>query len=348
MSEDIVRSIGIKNSKGNTKLEKIDFVVLWVDGNDPAWRKERAKYIPSNPDVDENSIRYRDWGVLKYWFRGVEKFAPWVNHIYFVTCGHFPEWLNLEHPKLTHIKHEQYIPKEYLPTFNSNVIELHIHKIPNLSEKFVLFNDDMFLTDDVKETDFFRNGLPCETALLGQISPIEWGPWIHSVVNNMTLINQHFSKKEVIRNNYKKFFSLNYGKFLFQNVLLSASPNFSCFKDTHLPTSHLRSTFMEVWQEEPELLKNSSGFRTRNREELSHWLMKYWQMCRGCFYPRSVKWGKMYTLGKDMEWSESIRKQTYKAVCLNDGENIDFEQVQREMLSAFDAILPEKSQFEKA
>ena len=35
----------------------IDFVVTWVDGNDP-------------------NVRFRDWDNMQYWFRAVEKFAP--------------------------------------------------------------------------------------------------------------------------------------------------------------------------------------------------------------------------------------------------------------------------------
>ena len=27
-------------------MMKIDFVVPWVDGSDPKWRKEKAKYCP--------------------------------------------------------------------------------------------------------------------------------------------------------------------------------------------------------------------------------------------------------------------------------------------------------------
>ena len=328
-------------------MEKIDFVVLWVDGNDPQWRMERAKYVPQMKSEATAEIRYRDWDVMRYWFRGVEKFAPWVNHVYFVTCGHYPEWLNLEHPKLTHIRHEDYIPHENLPTFNSNVIELYLHLIPSLSEKFVLFNDDMFLTDCVKEADFYQHGLPCETAILGQISPITWGPWIHSVANNMTLVNLYFNKKAVLRKYRRKFFSLKYGKYILQNVLLSASPNFSCFKDSHLPTSHLKSTFEEVWQHEPEKLRRSCSFKVRHYEELTHWLMKYWNLCSGRFVPRSIRWGKMFTLGKDSGWAEAIKKRKYKSICLNDSEKLDFEKVQREMVAAFEAILPEKSQFEK-
>ena len=71
----------------------IDFVVLWVDGNDPEWRAEKAKYQGAVTD-DSNSVnRFRDWGLMPYWFRAVEKFTPWVHKIHFVTCGHVPEFL---------------------------------------------------------------------------------------------------------------------------------------------------------------------------------------------------------------------------------------------------------------
>ena len=50
----------------------IDFVILWVDGNDPMWQKEKSKY-DSNVNDDSNSAsRYRDWGLLPFWFRGNE------------------------------------------------------------------------------------------------------------------------------------------------------------------------------------------------------------------------------------------------------------------------------------
>ena len=99
----------------------IDFVLIWVDGNDPKWKKEYMKYAPT-AQGDKGEIRFRDWENLRYWFRGVEKFAPWVNKIHFVTCGHIPNWLNLNAPKLNFVKHSDYIPASYLPTFNSHTI----------------------------------------------------------------------------------------------------------------------------------------------------------------------------------------------------------------------------------
>ena len=65
---------------------KIDIVIPWVDGNDLEWQKERNKYAGKGPD-DYAEYRYRDMGLLKYLFRGIEKNMPWVNKVYFVTNG---------------------------------------------------------------------------------------------------------------------------------------------------------------------------------------------------------------------------------------------------------------------
>ena len=108
-------------------------------------------------------VRYREWDTLRYWFRAVEKYAPWVNQVYFVTCGHVPKWLNMDAPKLHFVRHQDYIPEQYLPTFSSHPIELNLHRIEGLSEHFVYFNDDFYLTAPVQETDFFVNGLPCDS-----------------------------------------------------------------------------------------------------------------------------------------------------------------------------------------
>ena len=102
----------------------IDFVIPWVDGSDLEWRKNKNKYSGKiDEPVDITDARYRDWDILKYWFRGVEKYAPWVHKIYFVTCGQKPDWLNENHDKLVLVNHEDYIPHEYLPTFSSHTIE---------------------------------------------------------------------------------------------------------------------------------------------------------------------------------------------------------------------------------
>lgn len=65
---------------------EIDFVMPWVDGGDENWRKEKNRYQPSG-DADGKEERFRDWQNLQYWFRGVEKYAPWVRQDPFYHLG---------------------------------------------------------------------------------------------------------------------------------------------------------------------------------------------------------------------------------------------------------------------
>ena len=124
-------------------MKEIDFVITWVDGSDENWQKKKRKYIE---DKAGDEVHYRDWGLLRYLFRSIEKYAPWVHRVYLVTDGQTPEWLNTEHKKLVVTDHKDFIPAEYLPTFNSHTIELNLHRIRGLEEQFVYFNDDFLLT----------------------------------------------------------------------------------------------------------------------------------------------------------------------------------------------------------
>jgi hypothetical protein len=145
----------------------IDFVITWVDMDDPKWQAEFAKYSDKKENTKNgvSKARFRDYGFLKYWFRGVEKFAPWVRKIHFVTSGQKPEWLDASNPKINLVNHKDYIPEEFLPTYNSVVIERYIHKIPGLAEHFVYFNDDFYIINKISTERFFKNGLPCDIAV---------------------------------------------------------------------------------------------------------------------------------------------------------------------------------------
>ena len=65
-----------------------------------------------------------------------------------------PSWLDTT--KVRIITHEQIIPRKFLPTFNSSVIELFLHKIPGLSEHFIYVNDDFYAWSPMTQNDFFN------------------------------------------------------------------------------------------------------------------------------------------------------------------------------------------------
>lgn len=74
-------------------------------------KTERQKKQGVSVDIDDRIERYRDWEISKvFYFVRLENFAPWVNNVYFVTCGHLPAWLNTECPKLQIVSHKDFIP----------------------------------------------------------------------------------------------------------------------------------------------------------------------------------------------------------------------------------------------
>jgi len=330
-------------------MSKIDFVILWVDGNDPKWLEEKNKYLNDKKMLTASASRYRDWDNLQYWFRGVEKFAPWVNNIYFITWGHVPSWLNINHPKLKIVNHKDYLDEKNLPVFNSNAIELEMHKITGLSEHFVAFNDDMFIINNVEESDFFRNGKPCDNFVENNVIAFgKHGQTMHGVLNNMDIINRHFRKRSVIRKNFFKIFNYKYGMRNFRTIFLLPWYAFCGFHNHHLPLSYCKSTFIKVWKLEKELLKKTLTHKFRTNDDITHWVMRYWQLCEGNFTPRSIKFGKYFDVSKDnSKLINYIEKQKCKTICINDtNDDIDFNKSVVEIRSAFENILPDKSSFE--
>lgn len=137
--------------------QEIDLVYLWVDGNDPEWRKKHNAAVGKTEEgsaVDCDG-RYVDNSELKYSLRSVEKYAPWIRKIFIVTDSQTPRWLDTANPKIRIVDHKEILPEDVLPTFNANTLENALFRIPGLGEHFLFANDDVFLNREVMPGDFF-------------------------------------------------------------------------------------------------------------------------------------------------------------------------------------------------
>lgn len=327
----------------------IDFVITWVDMEDPKWKAEFSKYS-GKKDNEKNGVseaRFRDYGFLKYWFRGVEKFAPWVRKIHFVTSGQKPEWLDENNPKINLVNHKDYIPAEFLPTYNSVVIERYLHKIPDLAEHFVYFNDDFYIINNISAERFFKNGVPCDIAVF-QYNP-SWSQWYKRIKNNLKIINKHFDKKEVMARDHDKWFHKSYGSRARWNYLLKPYGKFITLRTPHNAQPYLKSTFEEVWAVAEKELTETSANRFRTVTDYTPELFRTWQICKGNFEPyNTYSDTKMFPLMiKPKQAIKAIYNQSYTLICLNDNVHIrNYEQVMGTIKNAFESILPEKSSFE--
>jgi hypothetical protein len=335
--------------------ESIDVVVMWVDGGDRLWQKEKSKWQgdeQKQAHIDVSSKRYRDWNNLQYLFRGIETFMPWVRKVHFVTNGQKPAWLNLKCNKLNWVRHEDFMPKSYLPTFSANPIELNLHRIKGLSEKFIFFNDDMFVVSPLKPSDFFRNGLPCDQSTLLRITSPDYDEifW-HIVLNDISVINRNFDKWTTIKRNSRKMFSPKNGAL---SPVLSASylplNHLPGFLINHIPQPFLKSTFAEVWKKEGQVLDSVSRHRFRDVMDVNQYLMKWWQFCSGRYAPiNRLRTTKNFSIfpAQTQELVKAIEGQKYQMICINDAEVEDFEATKQVVVHSFDKILSKKSEFEK-
>jgi hypothetical protein len=136
----------------------IDVVYTWVNGADPKFQQQRARYPETGDSQSSGGARYHDNQELRFSLRSLEKYAPWVRHVYVVTNDQVPDWLNTAHPKLTLVSHHSLFgDRGLLPTFNSFAIEWQLFRIPGLSEIFLYFNDDVFLGQPVTPDDFLTS-----------------------------------------------------------------------------------------------------------------------------------------------------------------------------------------------
>ena len=132
----------------------MDAVITYVDGNDPVWRKSFAQAV-GVPAIEK---RYRDWGTLVYLVRGIRRYMPFIRKIFLVVSGEsqVPSWVSGSDVRV--VLHSEIIPQRFLPVFNSTAIQTFLHRIPELDEQFVYFNDDMFPVRHTREEEFYVEG----------------------------------------------------------------------------------------------------------------------------------------------------------------------------------------------
>jgi hypothetical protein len=136
---------------------EIDMVFTYVDGYDPELIKIKNNYMNIKNKKFNPSIRTRGLDEIIYSVNSVIKFIPWIRKIFIVTNNQIPpiDKQLISSGKVIIIDHSEIIDKQYLPTFNSDVIESFLHNIPDLSEIFLYNNDDMMHFNYVDRKDIY-------------------------------------------------------------------------------------------------------------------------------------------------------------------------------------------------
>lgn len=146
---------------------RIDAVITWVDGSDPLHVAKRQRYQPHTPR-NANGTNPHRWACndeLRYCLRSIANHAPWIGRIWILTDAQTPDLSDLPPmlaDRITIVDHLTVFAghEQVLPTFNSLAIETLLWRIPGLAERFVYFNDDVFLTGPLAREDVFCGDSP--------------------------------------------------------------------------------------------------------------------------------------------------------------------------------------------
>ena len=154
----------------------IDYVVPMVFPDDQQWQRDLRR-ASRGSWYDASSVRYRSWGTEQLLIQCIRTFLPWVRTIYIILAreSQIQSWMqpmidgditssrnNGITPKVRVVFHRDFIPSEFLPTFNSRAMEMFLDRIHGLADHFLYANDDMIPVAPLARDDFFRDGIPCQ------------------------------------------------------------------------------------------------------------------------------------------------------------------------------------------
>lgn len=233
---------------------QIDAVITWVDGEDEFHQKKINKYVKNKQKANSVGFktRYNQVEEIKYCVHSIIKYAQFINNIFIVTDNQIPDFYKNkkegEYKNVFIVSHEVIfkIKEKYLPVFNSRSIETELYRIPNLSEYFLYFNDDMFLLKDVKSTDFFINGLP-----------VIRGEW--------KKFKKDIFYKKIIKKSKTKRKRASHIKAQEKGAKLVGFNKFYKFK--HVPYVFRKSTLKDYFKENKKIEKRNLKYRFRHRKQ---------------------------------------------------------------------------------
>ena len=310
----------------------VDVVYLWVDGDDPVWRRRRAATMARMEDQSEqppegafDASRFRSRDELRYSLRSVSTFAPWIRHIWLVTDQQVPPWLDRTVPGLTVVDHRDLFSEDELPVFNTRALETRLHTIPGLAEHYLYFNDDVLLGRRVERDLFFATP---------------------------TVSKFFISKVTLTPRTSRAGASVQDGGRLLTQELIShrfgVTP-LNLFR--HTPYPQQRSLMYELEEMFREHFTRTASSPIRSGDDIiaSTWLHHHAGYFLGRTVPGPIDYdyfstGELATKPEVFERFAGNRCQTY---CLNDADPGADDLSTDDLHRALDKLLPEPSPFER-
>lgn len=311
--------------------KRIDVVYTWVDGNDERWQARKLKRLAElNKETvcrDSNNLnRFRSRDELKYSLRALYKYAPFVNHIYIVTCGQRPAWFK-PHPKITFIHHKAiFQDKTHLPTYNSQAIEAHLHRIPDLAERYIYLNDDFVFTAPIAIEDFYDDN--------GKIKVF----YAQHPIDKEESLEGKNSYHTSVRNT-DRFLDKNFGVCTRTHI-------------RHAPYVMKKSVVNMFERDFPYVLSITSSHPFRSSEDytLTNGVLPYYAAYKDLAVPGDFETGLIYikqNVKRNQARLEMLNDPKMKMVCIEDCVPVPNTKIDKQVKSALEKKFPDKAPWEK-
>lgn len=242
---------------------------------------------------------------------------PFIDRIHLVVAreSQVPEWVNRDTVDV--VLHSQIMPADKLPTFNSSMIEMFLHRIPGLTERFLYFNDDMYTLRPCSEEDFFPGGRP---AMGFSHNFFYFGDFRYLVHHSDSLARE----------------------------ALGMHPTFRYMRPQHTASPMLKSQCDELFARvAPEIMDSLSPLRTR--ANYNQYLFLNYMYYKGIAVNRRLS-NRHFSLAAHSIDSicAFVRKPSAKMACINDVHMTEerFLACREKLLAAFQDALPQKCRFE--
>lgn len=183
----------------------MDILLPYVDMDDPEWlhvfmeakgmhpRNERAY----NAFLAPFKRRFSSHGLFKYWWRALDANYKSQDkvHLLLMQESQYPSFLRKDNPRIMVHYHNEFIPEECQPCFNSSTIELCAIRNLELSDNFILANDDMYFNRIVDDTSFVsKDGRPLAFMESRSDSYGHINEFRCALTNDHNLIVRHYGK----------------------------------------------------------------------------------------------------------------------------------------------------------
>lgn len=295
----------------------MDLIIAYVNSADNYWVRD---FIKATKTHNPSKTRFRSWGTLRYLLRGIEIYMPFIRNVILVVArdSQVPAWLNRKTVRIVY--HEDFIPKQYLPTFNSCTIESFFWNIPDLSDRVIYFNDDMLPVGPMSEDDFFTGNTP------------------HIKFNKP----ETYFERDMFRNQSRNSLDM-----ILKALNLPEYPEHKVMLPYHSSSAIYKDTFLKI----KELFGDTIGKTvslTRDIRNVNQYIYLYYAYYTDAYVDDTVDF-KYFDIedSRIQDILVEIISENYQLLCLNDSDRIkDFAVTRDKIVGSLERKFPNRCKYE--